>query len=145
MAVLYITEQGATVGRTDGRLVVTKDKRVIDDLPAFKVEGIVAFGNVHLTPATVAFCLRQGVEVSFLSMAGVYRGRLQPEFTKNVVLRQQQYLRAADAGFCRVQASAIVVGKIRNMVAMIRRQRRLRDERRSPVTELGEFNFEVQL
>jgi CRISPR-associated protein Cas1 len=136
MAILYITEQGATVGRTDGRLLVTKEKRVIDDLPAFKVEGIVAFGNVHLTPTTIAFCLQQGIEVSFLSMAGVYRGRLQPEFTKNVVLRQQQYLRAADAGFCRAQAVAIVAGKRRNMVAMIQRQRRLRNEGRSPVAEL---------
>jgi CRISPR-associated protein Cas1 len=136
MAILYITEQGATVGRTDGRIVVTKDKRVLEDLPALKVEHIVAYGNVHLTPGTVAFCLQQGIEVAFLSMAGVYRGRLQPEFTKNVVLRQQQYLRAADAAFCRAQASAIVVGKIRNMIAMARRQRRLREEGRSPVAEL---------
>ena len=136
MAVLYITEQGATVGRTDGRIVVTKEKRVIDDLPAIKVEHIVAFGHIHLTPATVAFCLQQGVEVAFLSQAGVYRGRLQPAGSKSAALRQQQYLRAADAGFCRATASAIVAGKIRNLIVMARRQRRLRDAGRSPVTEL---------
>jgi CRISP-associated protein Cas1 len=48
----------------------------------------------------------------------------------------QQYLRVADASFCRATASTIVAGKIRNLIAMSRRQRRLREEGRSPVAEL---------
>lgn len=137
MAILYITEQGATVGRADGRIVVTKSGQIIDDLPAFKVEHIVAFGNVHLTPGLVGFCLQQGVEVAYLSMAGVYRGRLQPEFTKNVVLRQRQYAQAADANLCRAMARTIVAGKIQNMATMARRmKRRMTEGESAPEFEL---------
>lgn len=136
MAILYLTEQGSTVNLTAGRIVVRKDQKPIQDLPLLKLEQIVAYGNVNLTPAVIAHCLQQGVEVAFLSSRGKYRGRLQPEFTKNVVVRQAQYKRAASPEFCLKLASTIVAGKVRNMIAMVKQQRRLREDGRSPLTEL---------
>jgi len=135
MAILYLTEQGSTVNLTAGRIVVRKNDKLLQELPVFKLEQIVAYGNVHLTPAVIAHCLRAGVEVAFLSSPGKYRGRLQPEFTKNTVVRQQQYRRAADPQFCLQTATTIVAGKVRNMIAMVKQQRRLRDGR-SPLAEL---------
>jgi CRISPR-associated protein Cas1 len=144
MAILYITEQGSTVNLTAGCIVVRKGDEKIQDLPVFKLEQIVAYGNVHLTTPVIAHCLRSGVEVAFLGSGGKYRGRLQPEFTKNAAVRVKQYQRAVNPEFCVKIASAIVIGKARNMIAMIKQQRRLREtlresgreDGRSPLAEL---------
>src|SRR5437868_5533758 len=125
MAILYVTEQGAIIRHLGGRVSVRREDRIIQELPDFKLEQIVTFGNVSLTPDLVRFCFQQGVDVAFVSTTGKYRGRLQPEFTKNVFLRQKQYERTADPTFCVATASIIVAGKIRNMIEMIRLQRRL--------------------
>ncbi|MEP7343047.1 MAG: CRISPR-associated endonuclease Cas1 [Acidobacteriota bacterium] len=136
MAILYLTEQGSTVNLTAGRIVVRKNDKLLQELPVFKLEQIVAYGNIHLTTAVIAYCLQQGIEVAFLSSPGKYRGRLQPEFTKNTIVRQQQYRRAADPQFCLQLAATLVAGKVRNMMAMVKQQRRLRGDGRSPMTEL---------
>ncbi len=148
MAVLYVTEQGSTINLSGGRIIVRKGDERLQDLPVFKLEQIVAYGNVHLTTPVIAHCLRSGVEVAFLGLGGKYRGRLQPEFTKNAATRVKQYQRAVNPDFCLKMASAIVTGKVRNMIAMIRQQRRLREalresikaggqeDRRSPLAEL---------
>jgi len=136
MAILYLTEQGCIVNLTAGRIVVRKGEKLLQELPVLKLEQIVAYGNVHLTPAVIAHCLSQGVEVAFLSSPGKYRGRLQPEFTKSTVVRQRQYKLAADSQFCLKMAATIVAGKTRNMIAMIKQQRRLRGDGRSTLAEL---------
>lgn len=144
MAVLFIAEQGSAGNLTAGRIIVRKGEERLQEMPVFKLEQIVVYGNVHLTTPVIAHCLRAGVEVAFLGSGGKYRGRLQPEFTKNAVVRQKQYQRAADAEFCVKAAATIVAGKVRNMLAMIKGQRRLRDalrdgiaeDRRSPLAEL---------
>ncbi|MGH9845966.1 MAG: CRISPR-associated endonuclease Cas1 [Blastocatellia bacterium] len=143
MAILYLTEQGSTINLTAGRIVVRKGDQLLHELPVFKLEQIVAYGNVHLTPAVVAHCLRAGIEVAFFSSHGKYRGRLQPEFTKNAVVRQQQYRRAADAQYCLKTAATFVAGKVRNMAAMIRQQRRLRGDGRSPLGEVEKILAKV--
>jgi CRISPR-associated protein Cas1 len=144
MAILYLTEQGSTVNLTAGRIVVRKGEKLLQEIPVFKLEQIVAYGNVHLTPAVIAHCLRSGIEVAFLSSPGKYRGRLQPEFTKNTIVRQQQYRRAADPQFCLKVAATIVAGKVRNMAAMTKQQRRLRRDGRSPLGELEDTLNKVQ-
>jgi CRISPR-associated protein Cas1 len=139
MSVLYITEQGATVGFTGGRIVVRKSKQILQELPVIKLEQIVAVGNINITPAVVTYCLRAGIEVSFLSSPGHFAGRLQPEYSRNVLPRQRQFARAAEAEFMLTTARTIVAGKIRNMMAMVKRQRRLRGEDGSPLRELESF------
>jgi len=144
MAVLYVTEQGSTVNLNAGRIVVRKGDEKLQDLPVFKLEQIIAYGNIHLTTPVIAHCLRSGIEVAFLGSGGKYRGRLQPEFTKNAAARVKQYQHAVNPEFCLKMASTIVTGKVRNMSAMIKQQRRLREamreskqeDRRSPVAEL---------
>lgn len=135
MTVLYLTEQGSVVNLAAGRIAVRKGEELIQDMPVFKLDQIVAYGNIHLTPAVIKHCLRQGIEVAFLSGPGKYEGRLQPEFTKNAVTRLKQYQRAATPEFCLKLAATLVTGKLRNMGAMLKQQRRLRDAVRESARE----------
>ena len=130
MSVLYITEQGAYLAKTGQRLLVKKSKETLLDVPAIEVSQVVVFGNVSITPATVTFLLGRGIDVAFLTQTGRYKGRLQPEFSKKVSLRQQQFARAADGDFCLEVAKAIVGGKIANArVICMRRSRELGDKK----------------
>jgi CRISPR-associated protein Cas1 len=136
MAILYVTEQGATIRHTAGRVVVRRDDRIISEVPDFKCEAINCFGNVNVTSGLMNFCFEQGVPVSFLSTSGRFRGSLQARVAKNGLLRLKQYERVSDPQFCLRNAAAIVAGKIRNMMAMVQRQRRLRGDGRSLLVEL---------
>jgi CRISPR-associated protein Cas1 len=136
MAVLYVTEPGATVSFTAGRIVVRKNKQILQELPIIKLEQIVAVGRINLTPAVVNYCLHAGVEVSYLSSPGHFSGRLQPEFGRNVIPRQRQLQRAAEPEFMLSMAKTIVGGKIRNMMAMVKRQRRLQQEDGNAMAEM---------
>jgi len=125
MGTLYITEQGAVITKTDGRLVIRKDAETLQDLPAVQVDQIVIFGNVAFTTPAVRFVLEQGIDVAYLSSAGTYRGRIQPAWAKDATLRYEQYRWARDDRFCLQVAQQLMAGKIQNMLAFCRRQRRL--------------------
>ena len=130
MSVIYVTEQGAYLAKTGQRLLVKKSKETLLDVPAIEVSQVILFGNVSITPATVTFLLGRSIDVAFLTQTGRYKGRLQPEFSKKVSLRQQQFARAADGDFCLEVAKAIVIGKIANARTIcMRRQRELGDKK----------------
>lgn len=136
MSILYVTEQGATVGFTAGRIVVRKNKRILQELPVVKLEQIVVIGRINITPWVINYCLRAGIEVSYLSSPGNFAGRLQPELNRNVVPRQRQFERATDAEFMLGMAKRIVTGKIRNMITMVKRQRRMQIADGAPAEEM---------
>jgi len=130
MSVIYVTEQGALLAKTGQRLLVKKGKETLLDIPAIEVSQVIAFGSVSITPATVSFLLGRGIDVAFLTRTGRYKGRLQPEFSKKVSLRQRQFARAADGDFCLEVAKAVVRGKIANARTIcMRRNRELGDKK----------------
>ena len=128
MTTLYLTEQGATLGKRDERLVVRKSGQNLSELPLLQLQQIVIFGNAVLTTSLVPVLLRRGIPVCYLSQSGRYRGRLQPAWDKDASLRRAQHLQAADSAFSLAMSRAIVTGKLLNMKAFVRRQRRGRDE-----------------
>src|SRR5205807_1326764 len=76
------------------------------------------------------FLLDKGIDVAYLSIRGTYRGRLQPQWSKDAAVREAQYRRARNERFCLGVAQHIVTGKIRNMSVFCRRQRRFEDAHR---------------
>lgn len=49
MAVLYIREQGSCVQKRGERIVVTKNRKELLDIPVMGVENIALMGNVQMT------------------------------------------------------------------------------------------------
>jgi len=127
MAVAYIMEQNASITKEGERLLVKKDKTVLHTLHAFKLEQIVLFGNVFLTPAAIAYILKTGIDTAFMSKNGRYRGRLQGPYSKNITLRQQQFAKMDNPEFCLATARFIVEGKISNLRSVLLRLNRSRE------------------
>ena len=114
MAVFYVAEQGALIRKVSKRLLVVKDEKPLQVMRTHEVERVVLFGNVQLTTQAMVFMLAEGIEVSFLSAGGRYRGRLAPADSKNVSLRLAQYDRYRDETFRLGLARRIVGNKVKN-------------------------------
>jgi CRISPR-associated protein Cas1 len=136
MGTIYITEQGATLTKTDGRLIIRKDDKILQDIPAIHVDQVVVFGNAHFTTPAVHFILENSIDVAYLSSRGRFRARLQPELAKDATLRQEQYKKSLDADFCLAMAKAIVRGKIQNALVFCQRQRKRHEDVRAALDTL---------
>jgi len=126
---VYIVEQGAHLHKDGYRLLVKRGGEVIDEVLTRDLDQIILLGNVILTPPVMDHLIQDRVDTVFLSMTGRFRGRLLTQFTKNVLLRQQQYIRFANPEFSLPFARAVVSGKVNNQrIFLMRHNRRLKHE-----------------
>ena len=124
MATLYLTEQGSKLGKTSRRLVVQKDKKTLLEIPEFKVDRVLIYGNVQLSTQVIAFLLSNSIETSFLTVHGRLKGKLTPIESKNILLRIKQYETYQDYAFRIKIAKSIIKTKIANSRALLMRYAR---------------------
>ncbi|MDO9263640.1 MAG: CRISPR-associated endonuclease Cas1 [Desulfosalsimonadaceae bacterium] len=120
MSFIYVTEQGAVIGKKGQRVVVSKDRETLADVPANRVQGVLVFGNVQITTQAMRLMLESGVEMALFSGSGRLLGQITSPFPKNITLRQSQYARAGDPAFVSDFAAIIVRAKIQNCLELIR-------------------------
>ena len=135
MAIVYLTEQQAWVGREGDCLIVhipennddgsksRRERKVT--VPLFKVEEVMVLGNITITTPALASLLEAKIQITYLSKHGRYLGSLNPELTKNSILRLAQHAAHADAQRRHAIAQRFVVGKLRNMRTVMMRYNRL--------------------
>ena len=131
MAILYITQQGAVLHKSGNQIVVKKDRDVLQEIPIVQLDEVVIFGNGHLTTQTIGYLLQKNIPVSFLSSHGKYKGKLQPRYAKDTLIRQRQYAVAADPPRCLELAKCFVRGKLTNTIRFSQRQRTQNSEVKS--------------
>ncbi|MCU0551925.1 MAG: type I-D CRISPR-associated endonuclease Cas1d [Leptolyngbya sp. Prado105] len=124
MGTVYITQEDAFVGKSDERLQVRSQKQTLLDVPLIKVDGVVVMGRATVSPAMVVELLERKIPLSFLTGTGRYLGRLEPELTKNVILRSAQWRAEPEKAVHLVQG--FVRGKLKNYrQALMRAQREI--------------------
>ncbi|HEX9867019.1 MAG TPA: CRISPR-associated endonuclease Cas1, partial [Candidatus Tectomicrobia bacterium] len=124
MSTLYITQQDTVLRKVDERLKVTSNGQTLLDIPLIKVSQVLIFGRVTVTPATVATLMEHSVSLCYLSEHGRYVGRLEPQFSKNSLLRVEQWRAAFDDRRKLAIAQQCVLGKLANMRVMLLRANR---------------------
>lgn len=124
MATVYVTEPGAVIGKTSRRLVVRKSGHKLLEVPAFRVDRVLVFGNVQVTTQALVFLLERGIDLSFLSGRGRLRGRLTATESKNVFLRLAQYDRYKDAAFRLRMSKRFLEAKLASQRTLLHRYRR---------------------
>lgn len=110
--------------KTSKRLLVEKDGKVLLEVPEFKVDQVLVFGNVQITTQAMSFLLEHSIPISLLSIYGRLKGKLVPAESKNIYLRLAQFERFKDEGFKLSLAKDIVSGKIRNQRSLLMRYQR---------------------
>lgn len=124
MPPLYVVEQGARVRSVARRLIVEKDNQELRSAPLDQVDEVVIVGNATLTTPAMKLLLFEGVDTVFLTLDGLYCGRLVGPLSKHDSLRREQYARSMQPEFALVVARACVAGKLRNMRALLMRYQR---------------------
>lgn len=112
MGTLYVTQADAFIGKTDERITVRAEKKTLIDVPLIKVEGVVVMGRATVSPAVVIELLERKIPLSFLTSTGRYLGRLEPELTKNILLRSAQWKASENQAIHLVRG--FVRGKLKN-------------------------------
>lgn len=124
---LYLLEHGYTLGKESERLVVRRQDEIIKEVPVIKVDQIMVFGNAQISTQAMQLCLRERIPIYLLSTRGRYHGAIDAFDTDPVLLHRDQFVRAADAGFCLSLAREFVRGKIANCRVVLRRYARTRN------------------
>ncbi len=122
---LFVTTPQAYLHKEGETVVVEKNKQCLLRLPVHTLSGIVAFGNVSVSPFLLGLCAERGVCVSFLSEQGKFLARVEGGVSGNVLLRIAQMSAYEDAGRKGDIARCCVIGKVMNARTVL--MRRLRD------------------
>ncbi len=127
MSILYLVEQNSTLSKEGGRLLVKKEGVESQSVHLFKLDQVVIFGNIFLTPSVIRYLLINGIDTAFMTRRGKYLGRLQSALGKNILLRREQFRKMEDPDFCLKTAKYIVKGKLANLRAVLMRLNRTRE------------------
>ncbi len=124
MATFYIFKEGSYIRKEGERLKITFEKSVIADIPLLKVNQVALFGPVQISTQALAELLKRDINVVFLTKSGKFRGRLQTGFSKNSILRINQFKNALNEKKRVEFAKSFVFGKLSNMKTLLLRHRR---------------------
>lgn len=122
MATLYVTEPGVQVHKQGQRLLVTRDKDILQDIPLIKVDRVVLMGRgVSITTPTMYALIRNKVDILYLTSNGGFISRVVGREHKHSRLRQAQAIVVTNPQIAMRIAQAIVEGKINNQRVLVQR------------------------
>jgi len=127
----------------DGMNVVARiERREIGRVPIHTLNSIVCIGNIYVTPPLMAFCMKEGVSIVYLTQNGRFQARVEGPITGNVLLRKAQYRSTEDAAQ-RLQLSGLfLIGKFHNQRSVVRRTLRDHGSTLKPVHKTALVKFE---
>lgn len=121
---LYVTTQGAYLHLESDTVRIDVERVLRGRIPLLRLQSIVVFGNVLISPALIERCAEDGRAIVLLSDRGRFAARIEGAVSGNVLLRRAQHLALSD-GERRVNiARPMLAGKIRNARAVLLRAAR---------------------
>jgi len=126
---LYVTSQGSYLSKEGETIVIRTEDGTRKRFPVHVLDGVVCFGNVLCSPFLLGHCADSGLAVSFLTERGRFLASVRGPQSGNVLLRRTQYRQADDPVAASAMARSILVGKVTNSRAVLRRCLRDHSER----------------
>jgi CRISP-associated protein Cas1 len=124
---LYVQTQGTYLHLDHDTLELEVEKQTKLKMPLHHLGGIVAFGNVLMSPFFIHRCAEDGRNVVWLSQHGQFRARLAGSTTGNILLRRSQHAALDNPEATLAIAKYIVAGKLQNARGVLLRSAREAD------------------
>ena len=118
---LYITTPETYLRLDNDTLRVEVERETRLRVPLHHLTAVVCFGHVNLSAPLMHRLADDGIALVLLNDSGRFKARLEGAVSGNVLLRQAQFLRAADSVFALDMARACVAGKIKNTRQVLQR------------------------
>ncbi len=126
---LLVDTLGGFISKYQGRLRVSKEKKVLQEVPLLHLEQVIVCGRgVSISSDAVRACAEQGIPIHFLSTSGVPVAGLYSAGLTGTVLTRRAQLRACEDGRGVTLAKAFVSGKLHNQANLLRYIARYRKE-----------------
>lgn len=120
---LYVTEQGAYLGKNGDRLEVRKKGDLLSTSRFIDVSQVSVYGNGQVGTQLLRELFDREIPVAWFSYGGWFSGLAHGLPAKNVELRRRQVLVEARGDGLPI-AKAMIAGKIRNSRVLLRRNAR---------------------
>ena len=133
MSTLFITQDVSSVRLSNGGLEIgraTPEGSATARLLLSQIDRITVVGRPPVTLPALLSLLDAGIPCFFVSSHGRWRGALHSDEDRNAARRIRQYDRAGDRHFALGIARPLIAAKIGNQLAVLRRFRRNRPEKR---------------
>lgn len=130
---LYVTTEGAYLSKDGANIVVSVDREERGRVPVHQVGAVTCMGHISVSPPLMGALAEAGVCLTFMSETGRFLARVEGPRSGNVLLRRAQHRLSDDANTRAELARAVVIGKVVNQRAVIRRT--LRDHRDATAPE----------
>ncbi|MBW4518137.1 MAG: type I-C CRISPR-associated endonuclease Cas1c [Scytolyngbya sp. HA4215-MV1] len=124
---LYVQTQGTYLRLDHDTLKLEVERETKFQIPLHHLGGIVAFGNVLVSPFLIHRCAEDGRSFVWLSEYGKFQARLAGATTGNVLLRRSQHEALSRADATLLIARYIVAGKLQNARNILMRAAREAD------------------
>ena len=111
---LYLTTPETYLRLDNDTLRVEVDHETRLRVPLHHLSAVVCFGHIGLSAPLMHRLAEGGIALVLLADNGRFKARLEGAVSGNVLLRQAQFQRVADAAFTLDMARACVAGKIKN-------------------------------
>ena len=111
---LYLTTPDTYLRLDNDTLRVEVDHETRLRVPLHHLSAVVCFGHISLSAPLMHRLAEEGIALVLLDDNGRFKARLEGAVSGNVMLRQAQFQRVADATFTLDMARACVAGKIKN-------------------------------
>ena len=119
--VIYVQTQNAWLHKDNDNLVMKVGDETKARVPIHKLQGLVCFGQVSISPYLMAHCAENAVTITYLNQVGKFLARVEGPVSGNVLLRRTQHLTGADRDKSVAIASTLLSGKLYNQRAVLRR------------------------
>lgn len=119
--VIYVQTQDSWLHKDNDNLVLKVDKETKARIPIHKLQGLVCFGQVTISPYLMAHCAENGITITFLNMFGKFLARVEGPVSGNVLLRRTQHLTGNDIAKSVAIAQTMLSGKLYNQRYVLRR------------------------
>jgi CRISP-associated protein Cas1 len=119
--VIYVQTRNAWLHKDNENLVLKVDKETKARVPIHKLQGLVCFGQVTISPYLMAHCAENGVTITFLNMFGKFLARVEGPVSGNVLLRRTQHITGHNMEKSVAIAQTLLAGKLYNQRYVLRR------------------------
>ncbi len=118
---LYVTLPDAWLRLDNDTLRIEVERETRLRVPLHHLTAVVCFGHVGLSAPLMHRLADEGIALVLLDSNGRFKARLEGAVSGNVLLRQAQFARGADAAFTLDMARSFVAGKIKNTRQVLQR------------------------
>ncbi|HLL80324.1 MAG TPA: CRISPR-associated endonuclease Cas1 [Ktedonobacteraceae bacterium] len=126
---LIVEGPGTFLGKHQGRLRVTKEKKTVSEVPLIHLEQVVIVDSgVAISSDVIRVCSEEGIPIYFLDRLGNAVASLYAAGLTGTVLTRRAQLLAYEGALGVMVAKAFVTGKLENQANLLRYMAKYRKE-----------------